>query len=161
MRAHLLLAATTATLTLAACGHDGEECGAHSHDPACLVCTGAEQPLTPGTVLTVPNGYTVELVTATPDPFVEGNNELTVRVRKDGAPAAAVDFTGTDTWYPNGGHGSPLRPTVTPGATAGDYTLTQINFLHAGSWELRFMLGGTADPATYALPVCVEEAPGA
>lgn len=146
-------------VTLPACGGQ-EECGMHDHDPACLVCVGNEDPLTPGETLTATNGFTLELVSAAPIPFIEGNNEMVVKVRKDGALVDGVDFAGTETFYPTGGHGSPLRPTVTPTANPGEYTLAPVNFLHAGAWELRFTLAAAAGTATYAMPLCIEAAPG-
>lgn len=145
---------------LPGCGHGHEACGMHDHDPACFVCTGSEHPLTPGATLTADNGFELELVRATPTPLVSGDNEVVVKVRKDGALADGVDFTGTQSWYPTGGHGSPLLPTVTATGNPGEYTLAPVNFLHAGAWEIRFTLAAAAGTATYALPVCIEDAPG-
>ena len=156
----VLVVSLLALTVLASCGH-ADACGSHSHDPTCLVCTGAEDPLTPGETLTASNGFTLELVSATPAPFIEGTNDLVVKVRKDGVLVDGVDFTGTQSWYPVGGHGSPLLPTVTTTANPGEYTITPVNFLHAGAWELRFSMTAQGVTSTYNMPLCIEEAPGA
>ncbi len=153
-----LAVAVAVAASTASCGHD-DACGGHSHDPACLVCTGDENPLTPGTMVTASEGFTIALVSATPSPFVDANNELVVRIRKDGTLTDGVDFTGTQTWYPPGGHGSPLLPTATATGTAGEYTLGQINFLHPGRWELRFALAAGGAAGAVDVPVCIEDAP--
>lgn len=144
---------------LAACGSD-DPCGSHSHDPACLVCQGDEDPLTPAEVWTASNGFTIELVSATPTPFIAANNELVVKVRKDGTLTDGVDFTGTTSWYPPGGHGSPLLPIVAATGNPGEYRLTQVNFVHAGVWELRFVVAGGGATGTVNVTFCIEEAPG-
>lgn len=161
MRAVLIASALALALVpLAACGHD-DACGSHSHDPACLVCTGGEDPLTPGEVLIASNGFTVELVSAAPAPFVEElGNEVVIKVRKDGTLVDGVDFTGTTTWYPAGGHGSPIFPTATATANPGEYRLSPLNFLHEGAWELRLSMLAQGVTGTYAMPLCIESAPG-
>lgn len=155
MRSLVLLSAL-ALAALPACGNH-DECGGHSHDPACLVCSGSEDPLTPGTIHDAGNGFTIELVSATPTPFVDALNQAVIRVNKDGAPADGVDLTGTETWYPAGGHGSPLRPAFAPGANPGEYTITSISFVHAGPWELRFRLALAGATGEYFMPVCIED----
>ena len=159
MRAILALS-VCALVFLASCGNE-DACGGHSHDPACLVCTGSEDPLAAGEILTASNGFTIELVSATPAPFTSGNNDIVVKVRKDGTLVDGVDFAGTVSWYPQGGHGSPLLPTATATANPGEYTITPVNFLHAGAWELRFSMSAQGVTSTYNMPLCIEEAPGA
>lgn len=160
MRAVLAVTLFAVTTLAAACGSE-DQCGGHSHDPTCLVCTGAEDPLTPGEILTASDGFTIELVSAAPVPFIEGNNEIVVKIRKDGVLVDGVDFTGTQSWYPQGGHGSPLLPTATATANPGEYTITPVNFLHAGAWELRFNLTAQGVTSTYNMPLCIEEPPSA
>jgi hypothetical protein len=161
MRAFALAATfALAVAPLAACSED-DKCGGHSHDPVCLVCQGDEDPLTPGESLAASNGFTLELVSAVPTPFNDELNELTVRLRKDGNLVDGADFTGTKTWYPPGGHGSPLLPMIAPAGATGEYHLTGINFVHAGRWELRFNLTSAGTTSEYFMPLCIEEAPGA
>ncbi len=155
MRSLILLSAL-ALAALPACGHH-DECGGHSHDPACLVCTGAEDPLTPGTVHDAGNGFTIELVSATPTPFNDALNQAVIRVSKDGLLADGVDLTGTESWYPPGGHGSPLRAAFAAGANPGEYVISSINFVHAGPWELRFRLALDGATGEYFMPVCIED----
>jgi hypothetical protein len=165
MRIAVLLAALVLTPLAAACGHE-DACGGHSHDPACLVCDGSENPLTPGSMLTASSGFTVELVTVTPTPMTNGNNVMTVKVRQDGNLVDGVAFYEsetfkTETWYPAGGHGSPLLPTVTATGNPGEYTLTAVNFLHAGHWEMRFRMSLGGVMSELFVPLCIEEAAGA
>jgi hypothetical protein len=160
-----LFAAAVAATSLAGCGSD-DACGGHSHDPACLVCEGDEDPLTAGSMFTATNGFTIELVSVTPSPMVSGNNVIVVKVRQGGNLVDGVSFAPsseltTQTWYPAGGHGSPLLPTVTPTANPGEYELTNVNFLHAGQWEMRFRVANGAVVGEYFMKLCIEEAPGA
>ena len=152
----LLLLSTLALSALPACGNH-DECGGHSHDPACLVCNGAEDPLTPGTIHDAGNGFTIELVSATPTPFVDALNQAVIRVSKDGTLAENVVLDGTETWYPPGGHGSPLRPAFAAGTNPGEYVISSISFVHAGPWELRFRLALDGATGEYFMPVCIED----
>lgn len=156
MRALLVPVLSLSLASLPACGHE-DSCGGHSHDPACLVCLGDENPLTPGTMVTAENGFTIELVSAAPVPFVDSLNQLVVRIRKDGNLVDGVLFDGTTTWYPPGGHGSPLLPVVASTTNPGEYEITSVSFIHPGRWELRFALAAGGDTGSYFMPLCIED----
>jgi hypothetical protein len=150
----LLLLAPLA-LGLAACGND-DPCAGHSHDPACLVCQGDEDPI-PSTVEGDSGNLAVEIVSSDPAPPVNANNTMVVRVLDStGAAIEGATFTLVEPWYPPGGHGTPVIPEVTESAP-GEYTITQVNFLHEGRWELRFDVadGATTDHVVFTL--CIEE----
>src|SRR5687768_4604601 len=146
-------------LALAGCGND-DPCGAgHSHDPVCLVCEGDEDPI-PSTVDGDSGNLSIELVSSDPSPPLgETNHTLVVRVLDStGAMVEGATFDLVEPWYPPGGHGTPVVPEVTESAP-GEYTITQVNFLHGGRWEVRIDVsdGTTSDHVVVLL--CIEPAP--
>jgi hypothetical protein len=152
----LLVLLVPIALAVAGCGND-DPCAGHSHDPACLVCEGDEDPV-PSTVEGDSGNLSVEIVSSDPAPLINANNTIVVRVLdSSGASVEGATFTLVEPWYPPGGHGTPVIPTVTE-STPGEYTITEVNFLHEGRWELRFDVadGATTDHVVFTL--CIEEA---
>lgn len=143
-------------LVLAGCGND-DPCGAHAHDPMCLVCEGDEDPI--GSTVEGDSGnLSIEIVSSDPAGPISANNTLVVRVLDStGLEVEGATFSLVEPWYPPGGHGTPVVPEVTESAP-GEYTITQVNFLHEGPWELRFDVadGSTTDHVVFLL--CIEEA---
>ena len=150
-----LLALAPLALLLAACGND-DPCAGHSHDPACTVCRGDEDPI-PSTVEGDEGNLSIEILSTDPSPPVgETNHTLEVRVLDSGGAAVeGATFSLVEPWYPPGMHGTPVVPEVTE-TLPGEYTITQVNFLHPGRWELRFDVadGATTDHVVFAL--CIE-----
>lgn len=143
-------------IAAAGCGSE-DPCGGHSHDPACLVCDGDEDPI-PSTVEGDSGNLSVELVSSDPGPPIgDSNHTMVVRVLDStGASVEGATFEKFEPWYPAGGHGTPLVAEVTETAP-GEYTATQVNFLHPGHWELRIDVadGATTDHVVFTL--CIEE----
>lgn len=146
----------------AACGDDhGGSCEGHSHDPSCLVCEGDEDPVTAGSVKAGAQGnLSIEIVSVTPSPPMgETNHVFVVRVLDaDGAAVEGATISKAEPWYPPGGHGTPLTATIEE-TSPGEYTVSQVNFLHGGRWELRWDLadGATTDAVVHTL--CIEPGP--
>lgn len=160
MRTHITLAALVLGAALAGCGHEDDPCAGHSHDEACLVCHGDEDPVTPGSVKAGDGGtFSIEIVSADPSPLVNANNTLVVEVLdRGGQPVEGATFTKVEPFYPPGGHGTPITPTVTE-TLPGEYTITEVNFVHAGRWELRFDVEKDGATDHVVMTVCIEEAP--
>lgn len=97
----------------------------------------------------------VDLVTAAPDPVVQGVNNWVIEVRDgSGQPVdgATIDVQPT---MPDHGHGSPTSTTVTPKG-GGQYALDGINLSMRGVWliTLDVTAGALTDTASYTF--CVD-----
>ena len=151
----LLLLAPFA-IAAAGCGSE-DPCGSHSHDPVCLVCQGDEDPI-PSTVEGDSGNLSVRIVSTSPSPLLAEMNHTMVVEVLDGSGAAVegATFDTFEPWYPPGGHGTPVVAEVTETAP-GEYTATEVNFLHPGRWELRIDVadGATTDHVVFTL--CIEE----
>lgn len=139
-----------------ACGHD-HTCEHHSHDPMCLVCDGTEDTFS-SSRFGDQNIFEVTIVSGDPAQHVVGNNTLVVLVRdSQGDPVDAATLE-VEPFYPPGGHGTPIEPITTTTGTPGEYEITEVNYIHPGSWEVRFSVsaGGKSDQVVFVF--CIEEA---
>ena len=85
------------------------------------------------------SSFTLEIITAEPDPAHKGKNNWTVRVTDaeqnpvEDAVLTVVPFMTVH------GHGtSPSSFIAGAGTTTGEYTFTDLNFIMAGEWDLTF-----------------------
>jgi hypothetical protein len=142
-----LTAALSLSLSLAGCGEESE-CGEHSHDPICLGCTGEEDPAVPGTTKEGNDGVlSIRLVSVDPEEQIVGTGSLVVEVLDaSDTLVPGVTFTKVEPFYPEGGHSTPIVPVVTPvDGFDGRYEITEVNYVHAGIWELRFELSAPGE----------------
>lgn len=154
MRAFALI---VTLLTAAACGED-DPCAGHSHDPMCLVCDGTEDTFT-AAKFGDQNIFEVAVVSGAPEPHLVGNNTLTVLVKdSQGNPVDGATVT-AEPFYPPGGHGTPIEPVVTATGTPGEYELTELNYVHAGQWEVRFTVTASGQTDNVVFVFCIEAAP--
>jgi hypothetical protein len=111
---------------------DAAETGAVSETPAAVVTTDT-------------GGYSISVHSAPDAMPSRGVNTLRLDVTHtaDGSPAIGLDLDVTP-WMPAHGHGSSVKPTVTPGATPGTYTVSNVNLYMPGLWEIRTTIGGSA-----------------
>ena len=103
---------------------------------------------TPATVLTTEAGSYRIAVHSAPDPQPSrGVNALRLVVTKvaDGSPAAGLAVEVVP-WMPAMGHGASVKPSVTPSAEPGVYTVDNVNLFMPGLWEIRATIGGAAQP---------------
>lgn len=157
-----LISIVFASAMAAGChGHGDESCAGmtgHSHSDECTTCTGDEDPYN-ATLTGDGEDLTIELLEAVPNPHTNGNNTLRVRVLDaGGSPVEGADFTKVEPFATNQGHGTPLVPVVAE-LGAGEYEITEINYIHKGTWELRIDVdeGGTADSFNFFF--CIDEVP--
>tara|TARA_B100000925_G_C21808487_1_gene387741 strand:- start:60 stop:542 length:483 start_codon:yes stop_codon:yes gene_type:complete len=85
--------------------------------------------------------YTVEIITAEPDPASKGKNDWTISVT-DSNNVAVSDATLTVVPFMSvHGHGtSPSSFTANQGDQAGEYIFTELNFIMSGAWEMTFTI---------------------
>jgi hypothetical protein len=154
--AFTLFPAIVLASSLIGCAED-DPCSGHVHDPICLVCEQADHDsFEAGSAVTGEAGtFTIEIVSSAPAPHVEGNNDLVIKVLDDSnQPVEGIDFELIQTWYPPGGHGSPIEP-IAVDMGGGEYQLTLINYVHNGIWWLRFLLGDGARSDEVIFEFCI------
>lgn len=157
MRYQLIALVSMIALALAACGSD-DECAGHTHEPKCLVCSQSDHDsFTSGTVKVGNDGnLKLEIVSADPSPHQEGNNTMVVKVMDaSDQPLTGVTFDVVETYYPPGQHGTPIVPEITENG-AGEYSITQINYVHEGIWTLTMELTAGSMTDTLFFEFCVE-----
>jgi len=150
---------------LAGCGSDGQQVDAIVPDFSVCLDTPAI-PYEPGIFVTSRlGGYRVTLVSAVKDgppmvdsPQIGKNNTWVVSVTDaTGGIPAEVTLTAERPWMPRHNHGAFDYPVVTPGET-GMFTISKIDFIMAGYWQLKLNLvpaSGDPDDATFL--ICVPQ----
>ena len=120
---------------------------------ACAGCSGSGGSASDqGTVSEAPaavvmsdtGGYRVSVHSAPDAVPSRGANTLRLDVVRasDGAAATGLALEVVP-WMPAMGHGTSVRPTVEPGATPGSYTVTNVNLVMPGLWEIRTTIAGS------------------
>ncbi len=139
------------SILVAACGGDD-----HDDDPVdCTAVTGTDE-FVVGLQKTGAGGMLdFQLMSAEPAPPARNDNTWVVQVSSMqsgvvGVPIDGATLTVTP-FMPEHQHGSPIRVTVTPAGTAGQYLLSPVNLWMPGVWEttIRATSGSTTDTAIY------------
>ena len=161
----IFIAASALAATACASNHSDDGHQQTGQEGEVIACDGSEDAYTAERTGQAGN-LAVSLVEARPDPHIgsdEARNYLRVQVTDgDGAAMSDVEFTTVEPWtLSHDGHGTPLEPVVTPVGMDGLYEIDDLNYLHAGKWELRLSLaaGGVTDDVTFEL--CIAEDPSA
>lgn len=127
-------------------------------DPATepQVCEGAFDPYIPGMTVESSNGtFTIELVSADPDPPDEGDNSWVLRVTDANGPVGGASVS-VEPWMPAHGHG--INPSTYLGAPGADgvYTLDPFNLIMPGVWEFNILVSEGMDAETAVFTFCAE-----
>ncbi len=134
-------------LFLVACGDDGND----------GVCADEErdEPVTGGDVL-AGDSETLRLALVTLDPAVPdlGENEWTVEVRDSGDTLLEGCTIEVEPWMPDHGHGSTDISSTEIGA--GQYSLTPVEFVMPGYWEVALSITCGEDSDNVLLKLCIE-----
>jgi hypothetical protein len=138
-------------------GHDHGDAGDHGHGHPDADCAGDEHPYTAGTEVSG-DEYRVRIVSASPNPHEtrRTDNRLTVAVLDaQGMPVEGAQVTVTPR---TDAHGADLVPVVTEEAD-GEYAITNLSYVHAGTWSVHFDItrGGVSERLT--LRLCIEPGP--
>jgi hypothetical protein len=150
-RAALVLAAAACT------SRSGDDTPDTGPAPALCATDRRAQTFTPGMVQSGTNGkIATRLLSINPNPVDKGNNEWIIEVddAKSGAPIDNLTITVTP-FMPDHGHGSSIKPTVTPKGR-GQYDITLLNLFMPGIWTITFSMllpGDGTDAATYTFCV--------
>jgi hypothetical protein len=150
---------------LAGCGSDSQQVDAGAPDFS--VCLDSPAVMyAPGIFVTSRlGGYIATLVSAVREgppivdsPQIGKNNTWVVAVTDATAGTPAdVTLTAERPWMPKHNHGATDYPVVTPG-DPGTYTISKIDFIMAGYWQLKLNLvpaSGDPDDATFS--ICVPQ----
>jgi len=140
----------------AACGGDDDSQSADGGIDCALIMEGQDV-YAPNLEKVGANGYTVQLMSATPAPPAKGNNSWRIHVADPTQTAA--DGLGIDVnpYMPAHGHSTPIEAVVTPTGDPGEYTLDPVNLFMPGIWEVTLELssGGSAvDSVVYTF--CID-----
>lgn len=152
-----LLAASAALCLGMACGsHDDHDHGSgddgHSHDDAGH--SHGDTDAGPGTAdggitravsgASAGGNLTVTVEPVTPAVPARGLNTFRFSVQASAGGAASGLTLSVRPWMPDHGHGSNPVPTVTEDpASTGTFTVSNVNFTMAGTWELQATFGGS------------------
>lgn len=127
----LILAVVLATG--AACGGDDEPESADAGYNCALDDRG--ETYSAGMTKTGDAGYQFAIVDALPSPPAKSDNDITISITDaDGNPAATAGLNILPC-MPDHGHGSAIKPTVTPNGD-GTFTIERLNLWMPGLWEL-------------------------
>ena len=129
-------------------------CGNGADDGVCAE-EERDEPVTGGDVLTG-DSETLRLALVTLDPTVPdlGENEWTVEVRDSGDIPVEGCTIEVEPWMPDHGHGSTDISAVELGA--GEYSLTPVEFVMPGYWEVALSITCGEDSDNLLLKLCIE-----
>ena len=98
----------------------------------------------------------IKLVTSVPSPPTRGQNTWTIEVSDAAGMAQAGAKVKVAPFMPDHGHGPPVMPVVTPGATSGVYGVTPVYLYMAGLWQTTVDVvtaAGVSDSAVFSFCV--------
>ncbi|MEZ4317657.1 MAG: FixH family protein [Myxococcota bacterium] len=153
MRAPGVAPIVLSVLLVSGCTGDPEETGTPGP-----VCEGEYDTYEPGMqVRTTQGNFYVEIVSATPDPPDEGDNDWVVKVLSEsGTPVEGGTVTVTP-WMPAHGHG--ISPPNYSGQAApgdGEYSIPTFDLIMPGVWEFQFLVTESMMNDTVELSFCIE-----
>jgi hypothetical protein len=98
----------------------------------------------------------VKILDSEPGPPIKGVNTMNLEVTDaSGAPVDGAKITVTP-WMPDHAHGSSVVPSVAP-AGGGKYTVSNVYFIMAGLWEVKFTVqSGAAQPQEADFFFCLD-----
>jgi hypothetical protein len=146
---------------VAACGDDHDH-NHHHHDGDQFTCDGDEDSLAPGTTKVGAGGkLKLKIVEAIPAQHYVQNNELIVTVTDaNDQPLDDANFTSIIPFTAKHDHGTPVDAKWEAAATAGDYRLYDINYVHQGPWKLDMELSAGGETDSVGFVFCIKEPPG-